>query len=38
MHVVTLLKAEMFDVEIDGRPASIAEALPDWTRMTVSAW
>ncbi|MEO5760403.1 MAG: hypothetical protein ABIQ51_26515 [Mesorhizobium sp.] len=30
MHVVTLLKAGMFDVEIDGRPASIAEALPDW--------
>ena len=30
MHVVTLLKAEMFDVEIDGRPASIAEALPNW--------
>jgi hypothetical protein len=30
MHVVTLLKANMFDVEIDGKPASIAEALPDW--------
>ena len=30
MHVVTLLKAEMFDVEIDGKPASIAQALPDW--------
>ncbi|TPN79459.1 hypothetical protein FJ987_11540 [Mesorhizobium sp. CU2] len=30
MHVVTLLKAEMFDVEIDGKTASIAEALPDW--------
>jgi len=30
MHVVTLLKADMFDVEIDGKPASIAQALPDW--------
>jgi hypothetical protein len=30
MHVVTLLKADMFDVTIDGKPASIAEALPDW--------
>lgn len=31
MHVATLLKAEMFDVAIDGRPASIAEALPGWS-------
>ncbi|WP_172372089.1 hypothetical protein [Mesorhizobium sp. NZP2234] len=31
MHVVTLLKADMFDVEIDGKPASISQALPDWT-------
>lgn len=30
MHVVSLLKTEMFDVEIDGRPASIAELFPDW--------
>ena len=30
MHVVTLLKADMFDVEIDGKPASIAQDLPDW--------
>jgi len=30
MHVVTLLKADMFDVEIEGKPASIAEALPNW--------
>ncbi|MGX7875022.1 hypothetical protein ACVDG5_021830 [Mesorhizobium sp. ORM6] len=30
MHVVTLLKSEMFDVEIDGKPASIARTLPDW--------
>ena len=30
MHVATLLASEMFAVEIEGRPASIAEALPDW--------
>ncbi|BAV52842.1 hypothetical protein MLTONO_p0372 (plasmid) [Mesorhizobium loti] len=30
MHVVTLLKSDMFDLEIEGRPASIAEVLPDW--------
>jgi len=30
MHVVSLLKTEMFDVEIDGRRASIAELFPDW--------
>lgn len=30
MHVVSLLKTEMFDVAIDGRPASIAELFPDW--------
>jgi hypothetical protein len=38
MHVVTLLKADMFDVEIEGKPASISQARPDWTRMTGSAW
>lgn len=30
MNVVKLLKAEMFDVEIQGKPASIAQALPNW--------
>jgi len=30
MHVMTLLKAGMFDVAIEGKPASIAQALPDW--------
>jgi hypothetical protein len=30
MHVASLLKSDMFDVEIDGRPASIADVLPDW--------
>lgn len=30
MHVVSLLKTEMFDIEIDDRPASIAELFPDW--------
>jgi hypothetical protein len=30
MHVATLLASKMFDVEIDGQPASIADALPDW--------
>jgi hypothetical protein len=30
MHVATLLKPEMFDVSIDGKPASIAELFPDW--------
>lgn len=30
MHVVSLLKTEMFDVEIVGCPASIAELFPDW--------
>jgi hypothetical protein len=30
MHVVSLLKTEMFDIAIDGRPASIAELFPDW--------
>jgi hypothetical protein len=31
MHVASLLTSAMFDVEIDGRPASIAQALPDWS-------
>ena len=30
MHVVSLLKTEMFDVAIDGKPASIADLFPDW--------
>jgi hypothetical protein len=30
MHVVSLLKTEMFDVEIDGHPASITDLFPDW--------
>jgi hypothetical protein len=30
MHVVGLLKSDMFDVRIEDRAASIAEALPDW--------
>ncbi|MFV3076033.1 hypothetical protein [Niveispirillum fermenti] len=30
MHVATLLKPEMFDVEIDGMAASIAGLFPDW--------
>ena len=30
MHVMTLLKADMFDVAIEGKSASIAQALPDW--------
>lgn len=30
MHVLTLLKASMFDIQIGGRPASIPDVLPDW--------
>lgn len=30
MHVATLLKTAMFDVAIDGRPASIVDLFPDW--------
>ena len=30
MHVASLLKTEMFEVAIDGEPASIAELFPDW--------
>jgi hypothetical protein len=30
MHVMSLLKAEMFDVSIDGRPASVKNLFPDW--------
>lgn len=30
MHVVSLLKTEMFDVTIAGKPASIADLFPDW--------
>ncbi len=31
MHVATLLAAEMFDISVDGRPGTIADALPDWS-------
>ena len=31
MHVATLLTAGMFDITVDGRPGSIADALPDWS-------
>ncbi|MBL0372166.1 hypothetical protein JJB09_09000 [Rhizobium sp. KVB221] len=30
MHVATLLKSDMFDIELDGRPASIADVFPDF--------
>lgn len=30
MHVLTLLKANMFDIRIGDQPASIADVLPDW--------
>lgn len=30
MHVVSLLKTEMFDIDIAGRRASISELFPDW--------
>jgi len=30
MHVMSLLKTEMFDVSIDGRPASARDLFPDW--------
>lgn len=30
MHVATLLKADMFDVTVDGKPSSIAALFPDW--------
>jgi hypothetical protein len=30
MHVATLLKSSMFDVRIEGQPASIADVFPDW--------
>lgn len=30
MHVMTLLKAEMFDISVDGRAAEIADVYPDW--------
>jgi len=30
MHVVSLLKSTMFDIEMEGRQASIAEVFPDW--------
>ncbi|MGV3550521.1 hypothetical protein [Rhizobium sp.] len=30
MHVLTLLKATMFDIRIGGQPATIADVLPDW--------
>ncbi len=30
MHVMTLLKSEMFDVSIDQQKASIADLFPDW--------
>jgi hypothetical protein len=30
MHVVTLLKTDMFDVAIDGKAASIADLFPGW--------
>ena len=31
MHVATLLDAGMFDITVDGRPGTIADALPDWS-------
>jgi hypothetical protein len=30
MHVLTLLRANMFDIRLEDRPASIADVLPDW--------
>lgn len=30
MHVVSLLKSGMFDVQIEGKPAAIADVFPDW--------
>lgn len=30
MHVLTLLKAGMFDIEIEGRPGSISDVFPGW--------
>lgn len=30
MHVLTLLKANMFDIKLGGQPASIADVFPDW--------
>lgn len=30
MHVLTLLKADMFDIRLGGQPAAIADILPDW--------
>ena len=30
MHVLTLLKVGMFDIEIEGQPGSIADVFPDW--------
>lgn len=31
MHVATLLNADMFDIAVDGRPGTIADALPNWS-------
>ena len=30
MHVVTLLKSDMFDIEIGGKASTFAELMPDW--------
>lgn len=30
MHVMAMLKAEMFEIEIGGKPAAIADIYPDW--------
>ena len=30
MHVLTLLKADMFDIQLGGQPASISDVLPEW--------
>lgn len=37
MHVATLLKPEMFDIEIDGVPSAISDVFPSSMRMTASA-
>jgi hypothetical protein len=30
MHVVSLLKSQMFDVRVDGKPAATSDIFPDW--------
>jgi len=38
MHVVSLLKSLMLDVQIEAQPAVIADVFPDWKAHDGSGW